>query len=238
MAGCSRQPPPLLPLCLGQNPFACVTAARVPIQAEPPKSDPAPTKRTSTAAWHKQTKSPARHAVRKTRKKSKSTVVATRAGDAPLRSSQTNRQLPGKAAAPNAHIVDPPSTVGVPTTGTIQEQIATAATAAERMSGPVASPDALVAVLVAGPDIKSISDLAGKTIAIDDRYSASNSSVRIAVAAAGALEVQLSEGQTTAIDRLIDKEVPAAVVALVSEGAAESFPHFVGFKTFQIPLLP
>jgi ABC-type amino acid transport substrate-binding protein len=192
----------------------------------------------STAASHKLTPSHARHTIRLTRKKSKSTVAATRARDVLPRSSQTNRQIPGKAAAPDANIVDPHSTVEVAKTRTIQEQIATATTAAERMSGPVASPDALVAVLVAGPDIKSISDLAGKTIAIDDRYSASNSSVRIAVAAAGALEVQLSAGQTTAIDQLINKEVPAAVVALVTEGAAESFPHFTGFRTFQIPLLP
>src|SRR5438309_1691994 len=82
--------------------------------------------------------------VRKTRKKSKSTVVATRAGDAPLRSSRTNRQIPGKAAASDANIVDPHSTVEVAKTRTIQEQIATATTAAERMSEPVASPDALV----------------------------------------------------------------------------------------------
>ena len=44
---------------------------------------------------------------------------------------------------------------------------------AERMSAPTldASLDALVAVLVAGPDVKSVADLAGKTIAIGERYS-------------------------------------------------------------------
>ena len=74
------------------------------------------------------------------------------------------------------------------------------------------------------PDIKSVSDLAGKTIAIDDRYSASNGSVRTAIVAAGAPEAQLSEGQTTAINRLVDGEVPAAVLALVSPEAAERYP--------------
>ena len=34
--------------------------------------------------------------------------------------------------------------------------------------------------------------------------------------AAGAPEIQLSKGQTTAINRLVGKEVPAAVVGLVS----------------------
>ena len=95
-----------------------------------------------------------------------------------------------------------------------------------------------MAVLVTGPDIRSVSDLAGKTIAIDERYSTSTRSVRTAVTAAGAFEIQLSEGQTTAFNRLIDKEVSAAVVALVSQGAADSFPDLAGFKTFQIPLLP
>ncbi|UPJ46378.1 hypothetical protein IVB30_23815 [Bradyrhizobium sp. 200] len=107
------------------------------------------------------------------------------------------------------------------------------------MSAPTldASLDALVAVLVAGPDVKSVSDLAGKTIAIDDRYSDSSlSRVRAAMAAAGALEVQLSKGQTTAINRLVGKEVPAAVVGLVTTSAADSFPEIARFRTFRIPL--
>jgi ABC-type nitrate/sulfonate/bicarbonate transport system substrate-binding protein len=98
--------------------------------------------------------------------------------------------------------------------------------------------DRLVAVLMVRPDVKSVSDLAGKTVAIDDRYSASNGSVRTAIVAAGASEVQLSEGPTTAINRLVDGEVPAAVLALVAPEAAERFPAIAGFKTFQIPLSP
>jgi ABC-type phosphate/phosphonate transport system substrate-binding protein len=101
-----------------------------------------------------------------------------------------------------------------------------------------ASLDALVAVLVAGPDVKSVSDLAGKTIAIDDRYSESSiSRVRTAMAAAGALEVQLSKGPT-AINRLVGKEVAAAVVGLVSASAADSFPELPRFRIFQVPLSP
>ena len=117
--------------------------------------------------------------------------------------------------------------------------MAAASAVAERMSVPTldASLDALVAVLVAGPDVKSVADLAGKTIAIDDRYSESSiSRVRTAMAAAGALEVQLSKGQTTAINRLVAKEVPAAVVGLVSASAADSFPEIARYKTFQVPL--
>jgi ABC-type phosphate/phosphonate transport system substrate-binding protein len=98
--------------------------------------------------------------------------------------------------------------------------------------------DLMVAVLMARPDIKSVSDLTGKTIAIDDRHSASNRSVRTALVAAGAPEVQLSEGQATAINRLVNGEVPAAVLALVSADAAEGFPEIAGFKIFHIPLSP
>jgi hypothetical protein len=99
--------------------------------------------------------------------------------------------------------------------------------------------DRLVAVLMVRPDIKSVSDLAGKTIAIDDRYFASNGTIRTAIVAAGAPEVQLSEGQTTAINRLVDGEVPAAVLALVSPNVAEEgYPAIAGFKTFHIPLSP
>jgi hypothetical protein len=95
-----------------------------------------------------------------------------------------------------------------------------------------------VAVVMARLDIGSVSELTGKTIAIDDRYSAYNGSVRTAIEAAGAPEVQLSEGQTTAINRLVGGEVPAAVLTLVSAEAAESFPEIAGFRIFHVPLSP
>jgi hypothetical protein len=47
-------------------------------------------------------------------------------------------------------------------------------------------------------EIKSVSDLANKDIAIEDKQPASSGSVRRAIAAAGADEVQLSEGQAKA----------------------------------------
>ncbi len=96
----------------------------------------------------------------------------------------------------------------------------------------------LVALLMARREIKSVSDLANKDIALEDKQSASSGSVRIAIAAAGAAEVQLSEGQTKAIDRLISGEVPAAVLTLVSPEAADWFPEIAGFKIFRVPLSP
>ena len=96
--------------------------------------------------------------------------------------------------------------------------------------------DFMVAILMARPDMKSVSDLTGKTIAIDGRHSASNESVRTALVAAGAPEVQLSKGQATAINRLVNGEVPAAVLVLVSAEAAAAFPEIPGFKIFHVPL--
>jgi len=110
-----------------------------------------------------------------------------------------------------------------------------AATAA-RNDAP-ASPgntDTLMALVMTRPDVKSIAELAGKTVAIDERYSASNGMIRTAIAAAGASEVQLSEGQTTAMSRLGNGEVPAAVVALVTPEAAETFPAIAGYTIFHV----
>jgi hypothetical protein len=100
------------------------------------------------------------------------------------------------------------------------------------------SADALVAVLMARPDVRSISDLTGKNLAIDEKYASSSGSVRTAVVAAGAPEVQLSTGPTTALNRLVSGEVPGAVVALVSNNAAEAFPDVAGYKIYRIPLSP
>jgi predicted nucleic acid-binding Zn-ribbon protein len=137
-------------------------------------------------------------------------------------------------------------------TRTIQEQVMAATAVAEHVSVATAvqAPDQkasptspnhtnrLVAILMARPEVKSVSDLTGKNIATDDRQSASNDIVRTAIVAAGATEVQLSGGQTMAVDRLISGEVPAAVLTLVSPDAAEGFPDIAGFKVFRIPLSP
>jgi hypothetical protein len=117
--------------------------------------------------------------------------------------------------------------------------VAAATTVAERITGATGAPnnaDHLVAIVIVRPEIRSVSDLTGKNIAIDDRYLVSRADVRVAIAAAGAPSVQLSAGNTTAIGRLVEGEVPAAVVALVSAVAAEGFPEIPGFRIFRVPL--
>jgi len=246
LAGCSSQQS-TQPSCVGQ---ACLTAVHVPIESESHGSDSAATKPVSLVAWRSDSppRSHAHHAVRRTPKPTKVAAKAAPAVPIPIPSPQANPQTTGNAVtsealpaseAPRASATDPQSATGVRQTRTTQEQVAAASAAAERMSVPTldASLDALVAVLVAGPDVKSVADLAGKTIAIDDRYSESSiSRVRTAMAAAGAPEIQLSKGQTTAINRLVGKEVTAAVVGLVSASAAESFPELPRLRIFRVPL--
>jgi hypothetical protein len=175
--------------------------------------------------------SPAHARVRLAAHTPKSTVIAARAEP-----HAAHGPLPrGASPSPAGGIV----AVARPETRTIQEQVAFATAAAEQAAP--ASPnnaDSLVAVVMARPDIKSISELAGKTIAIDDKYSATSGTVRTAIVAAGAPEVELSEGEATAITRLTNGEVPAAVLALVSPEAADMFPDIAGFRIFQVPLSP
>ncbi|XIA62992.1 hypothetical protein ACFIOY_27240 [Bradyrhizobium sp. TZ2] len=100
------------------------------------------------------------------------------------------------------------------------------------------NPDNLVALLLARPEINTLSDLNNKSIAIDEKQSASSGSVSAALMAAGAAEVQFSEGQAGVIDRLISGEVPAAVLTLASPEAAEWFPDIAGFRIFRVPFSP
>ena len=175
----------------------------------------------------------------------------------PKSSATTGSNMAGANIAHSQPIVGPaPNSSG----RSIQEQVAAATVVAERMTvaermrgasvaaardgaepSAGASPNnanRLVAVVMVRPEIKSVSDLTGKNIAIDDRYLVSSDDVRIAIAAAGGPVVQLSAGKATAIDRLVNGEVPAAVLALVSAVAAEGFPEIAGFRIFHIPLSP
>ena len=226
LVGCSRQPPhqAASESCTDKRQFACLhrTTAHQPIEpaslkTRPPretklKSEKPPPLRGRDRAAHSITKK-AKSA--STTAKNEPTATRTPTPPPPLRT-----QLEPKSR-------------------TIQEQVAAATAVAERITGATGAPnnaDHLVAIVIVRPEIKSVSDLTGKNIAIDDRYLVSGADVRIAIATAGAPSVQLSAGNTTAIDRLVEGEVLAAVVAVVSADAAEGFPEIAGFKIFRIPL--
>jgi hypothetical protein len=132
----------------------------------------------------------------------------------------------------------PPGMTGINTGDSDLAELLARGDAEKTGSIPANGTDHLVAVLLARPEITSVSALTGKTIAIDDRYSASNGSVRIAIVAAGASEIELSAGRTTAVSRLINGEVPAAILALLPADAAEGVHEIAGFKILRIPLSP
>lgn len=112
----------------------------------------------------------------------------------------------------------------------------TAADTAALASPAVAEPQ--VAILVVRQDIEAVADLANKTVAIDVVRSQSVPRVRTAIAAAGA-QVQLSESDKLALSRVMDGDVPAAVVTLTSPEEAEMWSAGVpGFRILRVPLAP
>ncbi len=260
LVGCSCPLPPQASIegCTDANGFACFDrmAASQPIELKPAsfKTESATTEYKSTIAAKTQKPSSARardraHLAMKT---TKSTAAAdsdtTRAGIAdshPRGGAVANtRAIQEQVAASTAAAEQVTAAKPVPAPEQKANNTDRSGHAETVLRGgaektAAASPnntDHLVALLIARPEIKSVSDLTSKIVAIDDRHSASNDRVRTAIAAAGATEVQLSGGQTKAINRLISGEVPAAVLALVSAEAAEGFPEVAGFKIFRIPL--
>jgi hypothetical protein len=265
LVGCSRQPPhqAATESCTDKRQFACShkTVAHQPIELASLKTDP-PTeaKLKSEKPPPLRTRDRPAHFSTKKAKSANSTAktpwpTATRIPPPPP---SLRTQLEPKSSVAAADM----GTIGQPTVGlvpnsnsrTIQEQVAAATAVADRMTvaalavarddvepieaRPPNKTDILVAIVMARPEIRSVSDLGGKDVAMDERYSASRVDVWIAFVAAGAPSVQLSAGHTTAINRLLNGEVPAAVLALVSADSADGFPDIAGFKVFQVPLSP
>jgi hypothetical protein len=267
LVGCSHQPPQQAAAesCPDKNRVACFnrTAFGRPIELASFKAN-LPTKETKFTIAAK-TESPpphqARHAAHLATKKAKPAAIAAKTGQKPTRIPLRAQQEPKSNAGAGSGTIGSTIAASHPALGpvansnyqTTQDAVAAATGIAERMTVATASAprndgepiavasnktDQLVAVVMVRPEVGSVSDLTGKDIAIDERYSASSADVRIAIVAAGGPVVQLSAGRAAAIDRLVDGEVPAAVVALVSADAAEGFPEIAGFKIFRIPLSP
>ena len=234
LAGCSRQPPPELALasCAGPNASACFDRWGETEPSRPAAS--AMDIRPSVAVKAVSASSAQiRHRARPAAKSAvaKAEPAASRVSLAPEASKA--RPQPGRTIIVAAASAEPKAG-----SKSASPESARPGVVAGHESSSSNNPDVLVAILMVGPDIKSVSDLKGKTIAIDDRYSASGSIVRTAIVAAGAPQVQLSEGQGAAMNRLSNGEVPAAVVALVTPDAADKFPAFAGYRIFQVPLSP
>ncbi|MBR1123995.1 hypothetical protein JQ628_20875 [Bradyrhizobium lablabi] len=148
-------------------------------------------------------------------------------------------------AVPSGEDATTATTTPVPETGTDSKTEPSAPSAnapstdippAEFNTAALAPPknaDGLIAILLVRPEIKSVSDLANKVVAIDDSPSDySIAGVKRAIVAAGAGEVRMSEDQKMALIRVLDGDVPAGVVAVLSPKAAEAWSG--GFAKFNV----
>ena len=129
-------------------------------------------------------------------------------------------------------------------TGKVREQMRLATIIAEHVmtlrdaeKKASASPNAgepSVAIVVAAPEIKSVSDLTGKIVAIDDRHANSHARIQAAIVAVGATDSLLTTGETMAMDRLLSGKAPAAVLTLVYPETG--FSMIEGYSVFRVPL--
>jgi hypothetical protein len=162
-------------------------------------------------------------------------IVARQPAEAPASKAPTSEVKPevkSEVALPPPATLDIAAAPAAPAAGTAFNQ---AREIGKTASATPDDPENLVALVLARPEINSLSDLNNKTIAITEKQSASSGRVSAALMAAGAAEVQFSEVKASAIDRLISGEVPAAVV-LASRDVANLFPEVEGFRTFRVPL--
>jgi hypothetical protein len=261
LVGCSRQPPHQTATgpCTDERQFACLPrTAHQPIEFASLKTDPpTETKLKSEKPPPLRVRDRAARFITKKAKpastRAKTEPTATRI-PLPPPSLKTQLEPKSKAAADSGAIGQPTAVLSSNSKSrTMQEQVAAAIGVAERMTvADLAAArddvetikgeapdntDLLVAVVMARPEVKSVTDLAGKSVAMDERYSASSVDVWVGFVVSG-VSVEVSAGHTAAIDRLSNGEVTAAVLALVSADAADGFPEIAGFKIFRVPLSP
>ncbi len=261
LVGCSRQPPHQAATgpCTDERQFACLPRkAHQPIEFASLKTDPpTETKLKSEKPPPLRVRDRAARFITKEEKpastRAKTEPTATRI-PLPPPSLRTQLEPKSKAAADSGAIGQPTAVLSSNSKSrTMQEQVAAAIGVAERMTvadlaaarddvEPIKgeapdNTDLLVAVVMARPEVKSVTDLAGKSVAMDERYSASSVDVWVGFVVSG-VSVEVSAGHTAAIDRLSNGEVTAAVLALVSADAADGFPEIAGFKIFRVPLWP
>jgi hypothetical protein len=169
--------------------------------------------------------------------------VAEAAPANPAVSDARPADVPPSPPSSEAHpeIVDP---VTVAAAKKVREQMRVATVVAEHVmtlrdadKKAVSSPNGgepSVAIVVASPEIKSLSDLTGKIIAIDDKYSNTNARIHAAIASAGAADSLLASSESKAIDRLLSGKTPAAVLTLVYPETG--FSTIEGYSVFRVPL--
>lgn len=167
-------------------------------------------------------------------------MAATAPADPAVSDAQPASPPPSPSEA-QAEIVDP---AAVSAAKKVREQMRIATVVAEHVmtlrdadKKAVSSPNGgepSVAIVVAKPEIKSVSDLTGKIIAIDDKYSNANARIHAAITSAGATDSLLASSESTAMDRLLSGKTPAAVLTLVYPETG--FSTIEGYSVFRVPL--
>jgi hypothetical protein len=116
----------------------------------------------------------------------------------------------------------------------IAEHVMTLRDAEKKASSSPNIGEPSVAIVVASPEIKSVSDLAGKVIALDDKYLNAHARIQAAIVSAGATDSLLTAGESMAMDRLLGGRAPAAVLTLVYPETG--FSTIEGYSVFRVPL--
>jgi hypothetical protein len=184
------------------------------------------------------------------------TEAAVAQGETPSTASPPSSDAKFAEAKPTENLASPPSADATDSSRSraLEHQIRGAAAVAEQLTLATTNhPDAfdnplsndsrndnthLAVLVLARSDIKSVAELAGKTIAMDDIHLSSKSEVRSALVAAGATDIQIHGEGRHAVDQLVEGQVPAAILTVVSPDAAGAFPDVLGFKLFAISLSP
>jgi hypothetical protein len=116
----------------------------------------------------------------------------------------------------------------------VAEHVMTLRDAEKKASASPNTGELSVAIVVAGPEVKSVADLAGKIIAIDDRHLNLHTRIQAAFVVAGATDSLLTTSETKAADRLLSGKASAAVLTLVYPETG--FSAIEGYSVFRISL--
>jgi hypothetical protein len=116
----------------------------------------------------------------------------------------------------------------------IAEHVMTLRDAEKKASASPNTGEQSVAIVVAGPEVKSVADLAGTIIAIDDRHLNLHTGIQAAFVVAGATDSLLTTSETKAADRLLSGKASAAVLTLVYPETG--FSAIEGYTVFRVSL--
>jgi hypothetical protein len=108
----------------------------------------------------------------------------------------------------------------------------------ETNTAALGSPNAeqAVAILLVREEIKSLTELSNKTVAIDGLQAAEIPNIKTAIMKSGAKDVRISEDEKLALDRVMNGEVPAGVISVVSPEESAQWTGVPGYTVLRLPL--